>query len=389
MLERVEPVVRELVRSGRHHGDPAGALAACSTLAHTLKGGAGFLGFHCLAGVADAVEQFATGLGAAPGKVEPEDLLLLHETCLFFRQGLDHIRSTGTDEQLVLAADELIGRLLPTPAPAGVPGPDHESLEEFVSQVDELMQWVERELLLWDATSVDPGRLQELIAGLEELKGLFSDRGYTDLERICGAMANVLRRFYGGEVFQGEYPDKVFLGLVDVLYEGIDAIAAGGDGLVPKIEEHLEALRAIMRQPIGQLLVEAGLVDPQAVEEALRIQKQARAKKKTPKRLGDLLVAMGEVSSEEVDRAIRTGRACPVGQAPRPGPENADSPDRGATGEPPAAAARVTVDREQLRALLDHIALLEGHRAGMDGSLEQVVDRILRQAGDIARSMGG
>ncbi len=391
MLDHVQPRVRGLVRSGRHQPEPADILADIFALVHSLKGSAAFLGFDRLARVADAAEQFTAGLRASSGPVEPADILLLHDVCVFFRQGLDHVHKYATDEQLAVTAEELAGRLLPEQEVAAPQDLFDDGLEEFVGQADELMQVVERELLLWDLTSVDSDRLQGLIASLEELRGLFADRGYRDLERICGAMGNVLGRFQRGEVFQGEYPDKVFLGLVDVLYEGIDAIAGGGDGLIPRVEEHLDALRSIMRQPIGELLIQAGLVDPQTVEQALWIQEQARAKKKKPKRLGDLLVAMGEVSSEQVDRAIRSGRACPMpGAAPVPdGSRDCCAPGQERAGKSTTAAAEtVALDRKRLKHLLDDITLLADHRSGMDGPLEQIVTRILRQATDIGRSLG-
>ncbi len=390
-LDQVETRVRELVRTGRHHPDPGAALKDVFSLAHSVKGGASFLKFHSLARVAAAAEQFVAGLRSAPGQMEPADILLLHEICVFFRQGIDHVRSSGTDRQLAVAAEELAHRLVSEDKVAGHAEKTDEGLERFIDQVDELMRVVERELLLWDLTSVDPDRLLELIASLEALQGLFADGGYMDLERICGAMGNVLRRFHRGEVFQGEYPDKVFLGLVDVLYEGIDGIAGGGDGLLPKIEEHIDALRSIMRQPVGELLIQAGLVDPQTVEQALWIQEQARAKKKKPKRLGDLLVAMGEVSSEQVDQAIRAGRACPVVRPSQPREETGsgcDAMQGAAEDSEEAATESVALDRKELERLLEDIFLLEQHRAGLDGSLDQVVTGLLRQAREIARSIG-
>ncbi len=386
MLDRVEPLVRELVRSGGKQGDAAATLERCFSLAHSLKGSAAFLRYDHLAKVAAAAEQFAAGLRSSSAPVEASHLLLLHDVCTLFRQGIELVRQTGGDDQLAVAAAELAARLLPAEREPA-PGPDDDGdLEGFIGQVDGLMQVVERELLLWDLTSVDPGRLAELIDCLEELTALFAHRRYTDLERICRAMANVLRRFHGGEVFQGEYPDKVFLGLVDVLYEGIDAIAAGGDGIILRVEEHLETLQAIMRQPIGELLIRAGLVDPRTVEQALRIQEQARARKKTPKRLGDLLVAMGEVSSEQVDRAIRAGRACPVPS--RSGDRQGDRDSDGAVlpvrNGVAAAAGTVAVDREKLQRLLEHLARLEKYRPGMEAPLQELVNGLLRQAEEMA-----
>ncbi len=391
MLDRVEPRVRELVRTGGRHDDPAGVLADCFALVHSLHGSAASLHHDRLAAVAAAAEHFVRELQASPDRPEPTDCVLLHEVCTIIRQGIGLVDSHGSDEQLHVAADDLAARLLPAMGEPVRDRNDDRDLETFIGQADGLMQVVERELLLWDLTSVEPERLLQLVDSLDELTELFARRRYGDLERICRAMGNVLRRFHGGEVFQGEYPDKVFLGLVDVLYEGIDAIAAGGDGIVPKIEQHLEALQSIMRQPIGELLIQAGLVDPQTVEQALRIQEQARAKKKTPKRLGDLLVAMGEVSTEEVDRAIRTGRACPVGERSRP--ERADHTEVDEPVPPmeagaSAGGAMVAVDRESLRRLLDRIRLLEPYRAGMDASLERIVTGLLGQAAELARRIG-
>ena len=58
-----------------------------------------------------------------------------------------------------------------------------------------------------------------------------------------------------------------------------------------------------MRQPIGQLLIEAGLVESSAVNHALEVQRSTREEQ--PRRLGEVLVEMGKVTSEQVQHLLQ------------------------------------------------------------------------------------
>ncbi|NLB06507.1 MAG: hypothetical protein GX835_06000, partial [Desulfobulbaceae bacterium] len=59
----------------------------------------------------------------------------------------------------------------------------------------------------------------------------------------------------------------------------------------------------MIRQPIGELLVEAGLVDAGTVEAALQLQKANP--EAAPRRLGEVLVDMGSVTRDQIQEALQ------------------------------------------------------------------------------------
>ena len=117
------------------------------------------------------------------------------------------------------------------------------------------------------------------------------------------ALESTLKRYVQGEFFQTEYPERVFLRSIDALRTTMTRFSLTDDLAVPDVEHHLVAIQGMMRQPIGELLIEAGLVDPGIVSQALEVQRSSRDEQ--PRRLGEVLVAMGEVTREQVHHVLQ------------------------------------------------------------------------------------
>ena len=312
MLQRAEPLVRALVRQPDREDILTGVIGGCFRLFHSIKGTAGFLHLDHIAGPADAMEYLLDQVRSGILSLNPSLIALLAETCGFFAQGLPLVLREKNDERLAVPASGLVegimeaiyreqSQLRQGGGSGGTVPP--EMREAFLWETDQLLEAAEQEFVLWDFISVDPQRVAELVRLLIRLKRNFALFDLVDLERLSQSLESVLDRYLQGEFFQTEYPERVFLRSIDAMRLILSSIIRTGEVEFSGLEPHFAALQGLMRQPIGILLVEAGLVAPQTVEEALERQKSEPAGK--PRRLGEVLVEMGKVTPGQVQDILQ------------------------------------------------------------------------------------
>jgi two-component system chemotaxis sensor kinase CheA len=242
--------------------------------------------------------------------------------------------------------------------PAGDDGVSvpQEILEAFVWEVDDLLSAAEQEFVLWENIVGDLERLTTLFRTLHRLTGNFSFYHYADLVSLSKAMESVLDRYLQGEVFQGEYPEEVFLKVIDAMRDAVASIARFSYEKVENRDELIDSLQDIMRMPLGEIFVHAGLVGVETVEHALRVQENARAQSEQPRRLGEVLVAMGEVTPDQLAEALaeqdKSGESKPAGT----GEKRAASGNDLQVVDEVLSRKDVCVDRERLFHLQELVA---------------------------------
>jgi two-component system chemotaxis sensor kinase CheA len=177
--------------------------------------------------------------------------------------------------------------------------------EAFQLEVEALLETAEQELVLWDYIALDLHRVQALADLFGRLEDNFALFDCTDSARVCQAVKATLHRFVQGEHFYGEYPERTFIRVLDGLRETVREIQGSGYGDLHQAEEHFQAIQALVRKPIGELLVEAGLVGPENIDAALERQKQELLEDR-PRRLGEMLIEMGIVTESELTRVLET-----------------------------------------------------------------------------------
>ena len=153
-----------------------------------------------------------------------------------------------------------------------------EMREPFLREIENLLTAAEQEFVLWDFIAVDLERVTELSRLLHRLKQSFALYDFSEPERVCMALESSLNRYVQGEFFHTEYPERIFLRSIDALRAAIAGFSATEDIEVADIEHHLSAIQGLMRQPIGQLLIDAGLVEPSEVNHALEVQRSSSEK---------------------------------------------------------------------------------------------------------------
>jgi|GEM_PF-953482 len=310
-IRRVQPLVRALVAQSDREELLPRITVPCFRLVHSVKGTGSMLGFDHLAAPAEAMEYLLDRVRSGVLRLTPGRIALLAETCTFLEQGLALVAAEDSDARLAASAAALASaiRLAASAEAEAEPGGSTAATlsadmrESFLWETNNLLTTAEQECVLWDFIAVDPERVATLCRLLHRLKQSFALYDFHDPERICLAMASTLNRYLQGDFFQTEYPERVLLRSIDAIRAAIARFPLTGELTVADVEHHLAAIQGMMRQPIGELLIEAGLVDPETVDQALKVQRSSVDAQ--PRRLGEVLVAMGEVTPEQVQDILR------------------------------------------------------------------------------------
>jgi two-component system, chemotaxis family, sensor kinase CheA len=311
MVRQVRPFVRALVEQPDREDILPKITGACFRLFHSVKGTGSFLGLDHLTAPAEAMEYLLDRVRSGILLFTPRHIALLAEACTFVEQGLALVLTEKSDARLANSAGALAAAILLSASSGKEPGCDEgavgllpsEMRESFLWEIENLLATVEQECVLWDFIAVDLERVADLCRLLHRLKQSFALYDFSEPARICVALESTLNRYVQGEFFQTEYPERVFLRCIDALRTAIARFSAVDEIIVPDMEHHLAALQGLMRQPIGELLIEAGLVDSGVVNHALELQRSTREEQ--PRRLGEVLVAMGEVTPEQVQHVLQ------------------------------------------------------------------------------------
>ena len=310
-IGQVRPFVRALVEQPGRDDLFLRAAGPCCRLFHFVQETGGPLGLNHLTAPAGAMEYLLDRVQSGILLPSPPHIALLAESCAFLERGLVLVRREGTDARLASSAAVLAAaiRRFASGERTSVEGKADAALfgetsEAFLRETEDLLTTVEQECVLWDFIAIDLERVADVSRLLHRLQQTFALYGFRDPERICRALESALNRYVQGEVFQTEYPERIFLRCIDAIRAAITAFPfPAGDLAVSGAQQLLAAIQGMMRRPIGQLLIEAGLVGTGTVEHALAVQRSSHDAQ--PRRLGELLVAMGEVTPEQVQHVLQ------------------------------------------------------------------------------------
>lgn len=311
MVQRATPFVRALIEQPDREDILPKMTGSCFRLFHSIKGTSGFLHLEHLVGPAEAMEYLLDRVRSGVQSLTPRHISLLAESCRFMEQGLPLVLAEKSDERLAASASALTTAIFQSmKGSEGNIGAERTGVpvsqgmhDTFLLETENLLTTAEQEFVLWDYIAIDHHRVAELCRLLHRLQQNFTLFELKDLERLCLALESTLNRYLQGEFFQTEYPERIFLRSIDAVRNTMTRFTRLGDAVVAGLEHHLAALQGLIRQPIGTLLIEAGLVDSRVIENALEMQKFSQDA--TPRRLGEVLVDMGEVTQDQVQDILQ------------------------------------------------------------------------------------
>ena len=310
MAQEILPKLHLLLAEGERDDLLTSVIGQGYELFQSVKHNASILNLEYLLGPTEAMVVMLENARFNQVQLTPLHISLFIEVCTFIDQGLEIVSQDQADHRLAASAGALqiaISEALhaaTAPALPSIPfvGVSQEMRDAFIQESEQLLMTAEQEFVLWDFIAIDHERVAELCRVIHRLKHNFSIYDFKDFERLCMALESTLNRYIQGEFFQTEYPERIFLRCIDAMREPLSRFALTETLAISDVEDHLLAVQGLIRQPLGELLIEAGLVDPRTVDDALSLQRSSRGVQ--PRRLGELLVGMGEVTKEQVQDVL-------------------------------------------------------------------------------------
>ncbi len=348
-------MLAELDISCRQTGDrdPQAESYAFFRFFHSMRGTASFLELEQLSELAASAENLARAMYESRNRSLDYYSDLLCTACRVIQETLPLVLERRSDEFMETAV--LVLSLNQALDDFHAIGPGGDGFRQTAIRAREILNTLEQEFRCWDEVADNRSRVLELVRRFGKLQRLAGAAELADIAELSGVFITILQRYLKGDPLQGECPEAVFLRATDAMLKALGSTGASCGDRVEDLEELIGDLEAMIRQPIGTLLIKAGLVAPDSVEDALRIQEKARQQNVPVRRLGEVLVEMGEVTEEQVDQVL--ARQQVLGRPFSPAGSVLTSGNRTGTGR-----RDITVDSRQLQQLLQLVDELEETR---------------------------
>ncbi len=324
MIDDVEPTIislEDMVGVGKSLTDEdKETLNSIFRLFHSMKGGAGFLGFANVVECTHTAENLLDQLRNGEIILNDSHVDLLCKSCDFSKSALDYIEDNLNDDGIADEAKTLISAFkdgddvhpsaTETPeinldiTPAELVNP--EMRQKFISESDDLLNKIEVDALQLSET---PDNM-ELVAGLfrdfHSLKGNCGFMGFIDFEKLTHSIETLLETVQSGEVKAVRKVSDMIVEMLEVFKESITDIAGGGVGEIYGLDMYLELINNYLPKDkqvdldghstkLGDILVRQGAVNADEIDKALEEQN---------KPIGEILVEKGLVKKEQVEKAL-------------------------------------------------------------------------------------
>jgi len=250
------------------------------------------------------------GLHTTVGKiVSPEDIAWV----------LGGTRGGATvqpEEEQPVKTENVVEENPPETDPFSSFGLDSSFLVDFISEGGDHIRNIEKSLLCLEVTPTDDEALNMVFRSCHTLKGLAGFLELKEIQRLAHAAENLMDRARNHQIVLRPQHVDVLLETTDMfrgLVDGLEKMLAGEtyqppEGIQTLIEklknaDNLAPLQAIepeqAKKPVGQILVEKGIVPQSAVEEALRDQSEGDTRP-----LGEILIEKEGVDARAVGNAL-------------------------------------------------------------------------------------
>src|SRR5688572_13964 len=183
-----------------------------------------------------------------------------------------------------------------------------EVLSEFLVESYENLDRLDRDLVDLERDP-SPDKLAAIFRTIHTIKGTSGFLAFNKLESITHVGENLLSRLRDGELTVDGAITSGLLALVDGIRQiltAVEASGAEGDGdytaLVAELTRPTSAEPAAATEPapFAELAVEAGFTTESAIELALKAQETG-----DPRRIGEILIDAGEIEPAEVAETLR------------------------------------------------------------------------------------
>lgn len=200
------------------------------------------------------------------------------------------------------------------------PGPDldeedRDIIAGFVVESMEGLETVEVCLMELEQNSEDPDSINAIFRSFHTIKGVSSFLKFMRINRLSHSAENLLDLIRGGDLGVTPEITDIILESVDLLKQMIHGVQTGletgsnldiGIGIGPtvaRIDAASRSANVTEPEPLGEILIAEGAATKEDVESALTKQKEEPCKK-----IGEILVEAGSVNQEQVASALQAQR---------------------------------------------------------------------------------
>ncbi len=193
-----------------------------------------------------------------------------------------------------------------------------ESIKEFIIECNENLNQLDSCLIELERNESDPQVLERTLRTIHTIKGSSGFLAFSKLETITHEGENLLSLLRDGKLRFSTSVVSALLVMVDAIRQLLSKIETTGEegkqdysaliarlkkesNLAVALEEDPKGFTEIKSKPLGELLVDAGLVTPRQISEALAAQEAGDSR-----HLGEILVERGNVSSADVLEVLKT-----------------------------------------------------------------------------------
>jgi two-component system chemotaxis sensor kinase CheA len=358
--ERLDDAEAQLAKIGE--GDNTAALNSIFRLFHSVKGSAGFLGFDNIKKLTHEAETLLDVFLKESIPVTQDAIDVVYTTVDILRKLIEMTERDYTDEagaeesraqtekvsaiikalreskaqgQTVPppAAKEQSGKTGPEPLPAETAAEDpvianeilltdlvtRDMVQRFIGECSDLVDRAEKITLAMNPREKNVEPINDIFRAVHTIKGNSGFFGYAYLERQCREFESILDKARQSGAPPGETLVNTAITAIDHIRSAIATLvikdAQSADKTPEKPNETPPAKADIPLQqqtpeykPLGEILVDMGVVKDEVIQEALDEQERP---------IGEILVQKGIVGKEAIDEAlkIQKEREVPNGQA--------------------------------------------------------------------------
>lgn len=201
---------------------------------------------------------------------------------------------------------------------------DIEILMDFVSEAEENLETIEVELIELEQ---DPGNtdiINNIFRPFHTIKGVSGFLDLKKINRLSHSTENLLDGARSGELEIDAQVADAILASVDLLKRLIDRISQGITNRHPPQDDDidieplrqtltalLEAKKRRDQRPVGEILIEQGIIDDETLGDALAFQSSAPGKK-----IGEILVASQKATGDDITAALSAQRGAKKSTSP-------------------------------------------------------------------------
>jgi two-component system chemotaxis sensor kinase CheA len=186
-----------------------------------------------------------------------------------------------------------------------------EVVQEFLVESYENLDRLDRAFLVLEENPSDSATLASVFRTVHTIKGTCGFLAFGKLEKVSHVGENLLSRLRDGQLTLTPEITSALLAMVDAIREmlgSIESTQGEGDTDYTALTATLDRLAGTAGAPVkslgrilslGQILIDAGRITPQAAEHAV-----ARQNLGDPRHLGEILVEEGHIGPQEVIAAL-------------------------------------------------------------------------------------